>query len=363
MNNVGVYIHIPFCHSICSYCDFCKVIYNQKWAVEYLKSLKKEIDERYMGEKVKTIYIGGGTPSCLSLKEIEFVLTLTKLFDVSLLEEFTFECNIEDIKEDLLLLLKRFNVNRLSIGIESFDEDNIKFLKRKYFSYEEIKSKIDLAKSIGFNNINVDLMYALPIEKIKVLKKDIKSLLDLDVEHISTYSLMIEDNTYLSYKKVNSISQDIDAEMYEIICNSLIKDGYNHYEVSNFAKIGYESKHNLTYWNNLEYYGFGAGASGYIAGFRYDNTRSLSDYIDGKFSINNNILSKQDIMDYEVILGLRKLEGINIKEFYDKYNVSFQNTYPLNPLINNGDLIFENGYVKINPNKIYVMNEILIKLV
>ena len=361
MNN-SVYIHIPFCKSICSYCDFCKVLYNEAWANLYLQKLSEEIKDKYMGEKIKTIYIGGGTPSSMSLKQIEYLLNLTNIFNKDYLEEFTFECNIEDINENLLDLLYRYKVNRLSIGIESFNEDNLLFMKRCH-KYTEVEEKIKLIRDKGFNNINLDLIYAIPGESLNILKNDLKLLIKLNPEHISTYSLMIEDNTYLAYKKVKSIPEDLDYEMYEYICKYLKKNNYNHYEISNFAKPGYESKHNLVYWQNLEYYGFGCGASGYISGVRYDNTRSLSNYLKGDTKLSEAILSKEDIMTYEIILGLRLLKGINIKEFYQKYQVNIQDQFPILPLIKNKDLIYEDGYIKINSNKLYIMNEILVKLV
>ena len=362
MNSVGVYIHIPFCKSICAYCDFCKVLYQKEWAVKYLKKLKEEIKDRYMGEKVKTIYIGGGTPSCLSFKEIEYLLLLTNLLDKSQIEEFTFECNIEDINEELLQLLRKYKVNRLSLGIESFDKENLQLMKRNV-DYIDVRNKIKLARTLGFDNINLDLIYALPNEKLSTLKKDLKLLLALNPEHISTYSLMIEDNTYLNYKKVKSISEDKDFEMYEYICRKLTSRNYNHYEISNFAKKSYESKHNLLYWNNLEYYGFGCGASGYISGVRYDNTRSLTNYLNGEYKSNDNLLSEKSIMEYEILLGLRKTNGINLQDFYNKYHLNLQDVFPIKPLIKNGDLVYKDGNLFINPKKLYVMNEILLKLV
>ncbi len=358
----SVYIHIPFCKSICSYCDFCKVIYNKEWAVSYLKMLKKEIEERYMGEKIRTIYIGGGTPSALSLKEIEFLLMLTDTFDKTMLEEFTFECNIEDINEELLLLLKKYNVNRISIGIESFDEENLLLMKRKV-DYKDCKDKIEMMRRLGFNNINLDLIYALPGEKLATLKEDIKKLLSLNPEHISTYSLIIENNTYLGYKKVENIPEELDLEMYDYICKKLYKSGYNHYEVSNFAKDGYESKHNLVYWNNNEYYGFGCGASGYINGVRYDNTKSLTEYLKGKYKGIESLISRESEMEYEVMLGLRKTNGINVRDFYNKYNVNIQEVFPVKPLLKSEELIYKDGQLYINPKYLYVMNEILTKLV
>ncbi len=359
---LGVYIHIPFCKSICSYCDFCKVLYNKDWVVKYLKKLKDEIKERYMGESIKTIYIGGGTPSSLSLKEIEYLLLLTNIFKKDCLEEFTFECNIEDITIELLELLKKYHVNRLSIGIESFNQDNLKLMKRSN-DFKKCQEKIKLARLKGFNNINLDLIYALPNEKLSTLKKDIKYLLLLEPDHISTYSLIIENNTYLSYKNTNNIDENLDAEMYEYIRKKLKKSGYIHYEVSNFSKPNKESIHNLIYWNNEEYYGFGLGASGYISGVRYDNTKSLSKYLLGKYVKEKLLLSKEKIMEYELILGFRKLKGIKLEDFYHKYNINMQNVFPIKPLIQSKDLIYQDGYVFINPKKIYIMNEILIKLV
>ena len=186
----AIYIHIPFCKTICSYCDFCKFIYNEKWVYVYLKALKNEINDRYMGEKIRTIYIGGGTPSALSIQEIKKLLDMLKVIDTSSLEEFTFECNIGDITEELLLLLKNYKVNRLSIGIESFDKKNLEFMERSN-DFKDTKEKIKLCRKLGFNNINLDLMYALPGESIKTLKRDLELFLELKPEHKSTYSLIL----------------------------------------------------------------------------------------------------------------------------------------------------------------------------
>ena len=360
--NKSVYIHIPFCKSICSYCDFCKFFYNKKWIEDYLNALEKEILDKYLGEDITTIYIGGGTPSSLDKKELEKLFKIIKVFKTPNLKEFTFECNPSDITEELIDILVKNKVNRVSIGIESFDKNNLTFLKRES-NFEDIKEKIDLLKKKGITNINVDLMYALPGETIKVLKNDLKQFMKLEVPHISTYSLMIEDHTYLSYKNTTPINEELDAKMYQTIINFLRKNKYTHYEVSNFSKTGFESNHNLVYWNNEEYYGFGAGASGYHEGFRYDNTKSLTKYISGEYTQVSNMLSKNDKMDYEIILGLRKMQGINVKEFHDKYGVNIQNKYNIKPLLEDEELIYEDGYIFINPDKIYIMNEILIKII
>jgi len=356
------YIHIPFCNSICSYCDFCKVVYNSDWVNSYLEKLEEEIDNYYMGEEIETLYIGGGTPSSLSILELEELFKVLNKFNKSANMEFTFECNLTDLKEDKLQFLYNNGVNRLSIGIESFNPDKLKFMNREA-DFKDAKKKIELARKIGFKNINLDLMYAIPNESIKTVQKDLSLLLKLKPEHISTYSLIIEKNTLVGLNKIKPIEEERDAKMYEAICKALRKAGFKHYEVSNFAKPGYESKHNLAYWNNLEYYGFGCGASGYVAAVRYENTKSLTEYLKGNFVSSKALMSKVDNMENELILGFRKLEGINLEKFFDKFEENMQNIFPIKPLIKSGDLIYKDGYVYINPKKLYVMNEILIKLI
>lgn len=356
----SIYIHIPFCKSICSYCDFCKFVYNEKWVGAYLTGLRNEIKDRYMDDSIKTIYIGGGTPSCLNIEELKRLFKIMRVFKTDELEEFTFECNIEDITEELLCLLKDNGVNRLSIGIESFNKNNLKFMEREA-DFKDALNKIKLCRKVGINNINIDLMYAIPGETLKDLKKDIDLFLKLKPSHISTYSLILEDHTKLSSKDVSYIEEELDYDMFNLIQKKL-KDA-NHYEISNFAIPGYESKHNLVYWNNEEYYGFGLGAAGYIDGIRYQNTKNLKEYLLGNYVSSNEILSEKEKMDYEIMLGFRKLQGINIKVFKEKYGKDIEEVYDLKTLYKNKDLIKKKGYIYINPLKIYIMNEILIKII
>ena len=358
----SVYIHIPFCKSICSYCDFCKMFYYQKWSTKYLIKLKEEILDLYNGEEVRSIYIGGGTPSALKTKELEFLMDTIKVFNRSVTCEVTFECNLEDITKELLEILKQNKVTRLSIGIQSFNEENLKILGRNH-SFDDAKEKMALIREFGFKNVNLDLIYAIPNETMKMLKDDIKKFLKLEPDHISTYSLMIEPNTLLWINGIRPIKEDKDEEMYHYICKTLEKKGFTHYEVSNFAKEGKESIHNLTYWNNEEYYGFGLSASGYIDQIRYTNTKNLTKYLEGEYKGAEEILSKQDIMDNEMMLGLRKLKGIQKEEFEKKYQVKMEDVYPIKPLLKNGDLEEKKGYIFIPKNKIYVMNEILLKMI
>ena len=358
----AVYIHIPFCKKICTYCDFCKVYLNEKFVRPYLMSLENEIKEKYQGEEIKTIYIGGGTPSSLSLSDLTYLFDIIKNFNTNNLIEFTFECNLNDINEDLLTLLKKNNVNRLSIGIESFNKKKLSFMNREH-TFEEALNKVNLCRQYGFDNINIDLIYGVLNETMGMLKKDIKQILKLKPEHISTYSLIIENNTVIGINNMTPIDDELDEEMYITICNILKKNNYNHYEVSNFAKDGYYSRHNINYWLNENYYGFGLSAHGYIGNIRYENTRSLTNYIKGDYELNQSLLSKEEDMYNTVMLGFRLLKGINLKHFYDKYQVNFQDQYNIEKLLEEKKLIYEDGYLKINPKYMYVMNEILIKII
>ena len=356
----SVYIHIPFCRKICSYCDFCKVLKNDKWIKPYLKALREEIEDNYNDEIIKTIYIGGGTPSCLDKEDLNTLFDLISVFKISNNYEFTFECNIEDINDELLDILNNGGVNRLSIGVESFNKSKLKIMGRTS-NFKDAKNKIDLCRTKGFNNISIDLIYGLPKETLSDLKTDIKLILKLKPEHISTYSLIIENNTILGITKP-ILNIDEEVEMYNYIVKKLTRKKYNRYEISNFSLKGYHSKHNMTYWNNKEYYGFGLGAHGYISGFRYENTLSLTKYLNNEFRNNQNILSKQETMENELMLGLRLIKGINIEEFYIKYKEHIQEVFNFNEVVKNKEIIYKKGHIYIPKDKLYLMNEILIKL-
>lgn len=358
----SAYIHIPFCKSICSYCDFCKMFYNPKWVHDYLICLKEEIQDFYMGEELKSIYIGGGTPSCLNEKELNYLMQIISLFKKSEYCEFTFECNLNDINVELLKILKKHGVNRLSIGIESFNPQKLLLMGRNH-TYEEALEKMKLIRKYGFQNVNLDLIYGFPKETLKDLKDDLKKIISLNPEHISTYSLILSNHTLLYVNNIEPIDEDLDAEMYEYIRKTLKKKKWDHYEVSNFSKKGFSSIHNLNYWNNEEYYGFGLSASGYIDSIRYTNTFNLNKYLKKEFSKNKEILTKTDILDNEIMLGFRKVKGIHLETFEKKYQISLKEAYAIEPLLKNKELIEKDGYIFINPDKIYIMNEILIKLI
>lgn len=354
----SVYIHIPFCNSICSYCDFCKFIYIDEWANKYLDFLKNEIEKYYEGDTVKSIYIGGGTPSSLSESNLNKLIEIVSHIKLKKYGEFTFECNVNDINEKMLSILKEAGVNRLSIGVESFNEYNLKFLNRKH-NKKEIFKNIELAKNMGFDNISVDLIYALPIENMFVLRSDISNILKLKPQHISTYSLIIEDHTVLKNKKVLPVDEALDFKMYKYICKKLKSKDYNHYEVSNFALNGYESEHNLTYWNNDEYYGFGLSSHGYVNSIRYENTKNFNKYLKHDYRLNELLVSIQEEMENELILGLRKLKGISISDFEKRFNKDIFEVFKITEAIEKGYLVKEKDNIYIPEEKLYVMNEIL----
>ena len=357
----SVYVHIPFCSNICSYCDFCKMFYEKEFSRGYFPALEAEIKSRYTGEALDTLYVGGGTPSCLSKCDLTNLFKILNKFELNDDCEFTFECNINDINEELLCMLSDNRVNRLSIGIQSFNKKKLKLLERKH-TFKMAKKAIKLCRKHGFDNINVDLIYGVGKEKKSTLKEDLNLFLKLNVEHISTYSLIIEENTKLYINKTKNVNEELDAAMYELIIDKLTDNKFEHYEISNFAKKGYESRHNQVYWNNNEYYGFGLGATGYMNGVRYTNTRNLKDYINGKFVVEELFLSKTEMMDNELMLGLRLIKGINVQRFYNKYDLNIQDVYKINDLLKERVLRYKDGYLYIASDKLYVMNEILLRL-
>ena len=356
------YIHIPFCEHICSYCDFSKMYYNEQWSKRYLIALEKEIKSFYKGEELDTIYIGGGTPSSLSISDLEQLFNILKILKKSPSCEVTIECNIENITKEKLELFKKIGVNRLSIGIESSNSEILSFLERPY-SKEKIISTVDLVKQSGFSNINIDLMYAIPNETLDILLEDLEFFLSLEVPHISTYSLMIEEHTKLSLKNITPVDEELDLQMYELIHQKLLESGYEHYEISNFAKPGFHSKHNMTYWKNEEYYGFGLGASGFTRGIRYSNTRSFQNYEKGKYREREEKISRQLDIENEIMLGFRTMEGILKDTFKRKFGYDFKEINVVSSLLEQGKLIETETSYYIPFRYWYISNEILIHFI
>lgn len=358
----SVYIHIPFCKSICSYCDFCKLFYIKKWVYKYLESLYEEVKKRYEGEVIKTIYIGGGTPSSLNPKELDKLHEIIGLFNKDKNCEITFEANISDLNDLYLTRLKNIGINRLSIGVESFDEENLKILGREA-SFDETQKIIKIARSKGFNNINIDMIYAIPNEDVEILKSDLKKVTKLNPDHISFYSLILEPNTKINLHYDKTVDEDIEYEMYKLIQKTLKKEGYDHYEVSNYAQPKKYSKHNLVYWLNGEYYGFGLGATGYMHEVRYENTRNITKYIKGDYEGITELVSLEDEKKNALMLGLRLTKGIDLNAWFLKYNENLEAFESIKKLVKEKMLIIDNNRLYINPKKFYIMNEILVQII
>ena len=334
----------------------------EKYVDIYLDALEKEINSLYKGEVLDTLYIGGGTPTSLDINRLTRLLQILKKFKLSDNCEFTFECNIENTDKGKLELLKYYGVNRLSFGVQSFNKNMLKLLNRDY-TKEDIFDIIDTAHIVGFKNINIDLIYGVPNENLDILKKDILLFLKLDITHISTYALMIENNTVLSNLNYKNIDEDLEYEMYSYIKDKLVENNFNHYEISNYSKVGYESKHNLNYWNNNSYYGFGLGAVSYIDNYRITNTSNMRNYLNNRYEKERAYEDKKTQMSNEIILGLRKTEGISLKHFEEKFNVRIEDIYDIKKLIYNHMLEEENGYLKINEKYLYISNEILCEFI
>ena len=363
INNVdAVYIHIPFCKEICAYCDFCKVYYNKKYVNKYLDALEKEIKSNYKGEVITSLYIGGGTPSSLSVDELKKLFGILKIFKLSKDCEITMEANVDSLSLDKIKLLKELGVNRVSLGVETINSKLQDVLERRT-NKDRVISCISNLRSVGITNINVDLIYAIEGESLDDLKKDLNFILSLDVPHVSTYSLIIEDNTKLKIKGIKNIDKSLDREMYDMISKILKENDYIHYEVSNFAKNNYQSKHNLKYWNNLHYYGFGVGASGYLDNIRYTNTRSITNYIEGKNVLDKEILTIKDKIFYEIMLGFRTNIGVDKVEFKNKYNVNIDELFNYKELVKDKVLDEDCRYLRVREEYFYVLDDVILRFI
>lgn len=353
------YIHIPFCKKICSYCDFCKLFYNTGYVSSYLKTLENEIQTFYQGEELDTLYIGGGTPSCLSMEELEQLFVVLSGLKKSSTCEVTIEANFDSITKEKLDLFVQWGINRISFGLETTHPWLLQKMNRS-LDLEYVKEIISYCKSIGLDNINLDLMYAFPSESMEEVEEDLDFILSLDVTHISTYSLILEEHTklYLNGEKV--VSEDLDALMYERICSKL--SDYDHYEISNFSKDGFYSKHNLCYWKNDSYYGFGLGASGYLEEVRYQNTRSITRYLETKYRYQEEKVTICDKIEYEILLNLRTKWGISKNDFFTKYHQEFLERYPCSSLLLKGYLKEEKDRVYIPEEYWYLSNEVIVKV-
>ncbi len=341
----ALYIHIPFCESICDYCDFTKLQYFHSFAVKYLVALKKELIERVTNKELRTIYIGGGTPTSLDDLQFEALLKMVEPYSKHV-EEYTVEANPESLSLSKIKLLKKYGVNRVSIGVESTNDQILKSINRKH-TFSDVKNVVKNLRDNGINNINLDLIIGLPNVSFKMLEEDIRNILSLKPNHISCYSLTVHEHTVFYINKISEPDEEFAYQAYKVINELLEKNGYSHYEVSNWAISGQESKHNLVYWNNERYYGVGLGASGYIDNIRYKNSTNFNEYVSFKNEIEEEIVTLKDEKDYELMLKLRTKFGLNLVEYKNKFGVDLykSHTQVIDDYVTKGYLIHKEDYL------------------
>ena len=358
----SLYIHIPFCAHICKYCDFTKLFYNERFVKPYLNELFKELDS-YQINKVKTIYIGGGTPTSLSDEDFEKLLQKVKpyLRDGG---EFSVEANVENLSIAKLDIMSRYGVSRLSIGVESTQNRRLKEIGRSH-TYEDAVKVVNEAKKHGFDSINIDLIFGFNGQSTKDLENDLNNVLALDVDHISIYSLIVSPGTVFHNMKYKEQDEEESAKYYEYIVKTLREHGYERYEVSNFARNKKYAKHNLTYWHDNEYYGIGLGASGYINGVRYENTKSLDKYLSGDHIASKEIVTKEKDFEYYLLTNLRLESGFLRKDFIDRFGIDFTQKYGnrLDKFVDTGDLRIDENRVKLTDQGMLIMDYILLNII
>ena len=359
----SAYVHIPFCTQICYYCDFSKVFIKNQPVDSYLEHLLEEF-QSYDIQKLRTLYIGGGTPTALSASQLEVLLDgLTKNLDLSVLEELTIEANPGDLDADKIAVLKNSAVNRVSLGVQTFDDKMLKKIGRSHLE-KDIYENIDRLKLAGFDNISIDLIYALPGQTMEQVKENVAKAIGLDIPHMSLYSLILENHTVFMNRmrrgKLPLPKEELEAEMFEYIIAELERAGFEHYEISNFSKSGFESRHNLMYWDNAEYYGIGAGASGYVNGVRYKNHGPIRHYLnaveEGNARITEEHLSQKEQMEEEMFLGLRKKSGVSMARFEEKFGRSFDGLYGeiVRELVQQGLMQIEGDRVRMTKRGLFL---------
>ena len=338
MKELGIYIHIPFCKQKCTYCDFISYSNKNNLVEKYIRELKQEIKnnaDNVSKYKISTIYIGGGTPSYIESKHIvEILETIKQKYNIDKNVEITIEVNPGTVTKEKLQDYIKTGINRISIGLQTTNNQLLQVIGRIH-TYEEFLNTYNLARDVGFKNINVDLMIGLPKQTIEDVNESLEKIINLEPEHISVYSLIVEEGTPIAKKiekgELELPSEELERKEYWQVKETLESIGYKHYEISNFAKVGYESKHNMNCWNQKEYLGFGVAAHSYINEVRYSNVENIEEYIKtevgsercevgkNKSYIIHEIQTRESKMKEYMLLGLRKLDGIKISSFKNKF--------------------------------------------
>ena len=367
MKELGIYVHIPFCKRKCAYCDFISFSGKARLIEKYVEALKREINKCKIGKEdymVKTIYFGGGTPSFIESKYIvEILEAIKEKFNISKNAEITIEINPGTVTEEKLKDYYEVGINRISFGLQSTNSQLLKLVGRIH-SYSSFLEGYNLARKTGFKNINVDLMIGLPVQTLKDVQKDLSRIIELNPEHVSVYSLIVEEGTRIEEKIKNKElylpSEKLERKMYWEVKKKLEEAGYIHYEISNFAKAGYESKHNLSCWNQEEYLGFGLAAHSYFNNARYSNTDKFEEYFD--LPENSKIIHErqtdEDKQKEFMLLGLRKIEGVVISDFKNKFieNPIYLYRETLNKLVTQGLIEVDIDSIKLTNRGIDLAN-------
>ena len=372
MDKISLYIHIPFCAQKCLYCDFPSFARKDHLRKSYIEALNKEIislREKHNNLEINTIFIGGGTPSVLEADELECLLKEVAKLNMAKDIEYSMECNPGNLTEEKLEVMKNYGVNRISMGLQAKQDNLLKGLGRIH-NYKTFEENFLLAKKVGFNNINVDLMFGLPNQRLNEWEETLREIISLEPAHISAYSLIIEEGTafYNLYEndKLKLPTEEEERKMYHLAKKILEENGFNQYEISNYAKEGKECRHNLAYWNMDNWIGVGSAAASYINGKRIKNISSVEEYINSinekgeavEEIINN---SKNDNMEEFMFMGLRKINGIDENEFKKRFSMNINDVYGeiLNKYIDEGLLIRDSGRIFLSEKGIEISNIIM----
>lgn len=358
----SLYVHIPFCAHICAYCDFCKVYYYEPWVDQYLDWLEKELIWRKANRPFDTVYIGGGTPSCLNLEQLQRLMSILKI-PLSHAIEATIEANPDQLTANKIQIMKEGGINRISLGVQTFDENILKALGRQH-TVKDVERAIASCHEQGLINVSFDLMYGLPGQTHQIILDDLKRSVALGVSHLSYYSLILEEHTLFAIHQQKEKEETWILEADRLIHSFLEKNGFEHYEISNYAKSGFRSKHNMVYWKNEGYVAIGVGASGYIGNVRYDNTRSINQYLRGITTKQEQILTIDDQIFESFMLNWRLKEGIHLDSFEKRFSKSAMDCFPeaLNWMLEEGYIANDGKYLYCLPKGFAVLDELLLKL-
>ena len=356
----SLYVHIPFCKHICSYCDFCKVYYKEDWVDLYLDELEKEIKGKDLMDPLHTLYIGGGTPTALCYDQLQRLMDILKPYTQNI-KEYSIEMNPETVDFKKLQILKKGGITRLSLGVQTFQEQLLPLISR-YHDNKNVEDVICQARTLGFDNVSIDLMYGIPQQSFADIQKDLSCVKTLDIDHISYYSLILEEHTVLSNIQYQPLDEQEEGYYYDYIEKELNKMGFEKYEVSNFARAGKRSLHNQVYWHYDDYIGVGLGAHGKVQGVRYQNTRSLTAYLKGQYLESKEVLEKADQMFEMVMMGLRLTDGVSLQKFRERFNEDLVSIYQeaIHKYVKMHLLEIKEGCLTTTKQGMNYLNEILI---